>query len=280
MPQPTQVFHFSLRWTIQNIDGDPWDHQETMKKTLEENFDKWIFQLEDTVNNLHFQGYAHAAVKNRPQTLAVAMNNTLRGIEVQRASTAGIQALKKYALKSDTRVQGPWADHPIYLGEDLPTQLYDWQEKLKNYLLGPVNDREIIWCFNREGNNGKSTFAKYMAYHHDITKLTYGDRGDLLNLVAKIGPKRAYIFDLTRTKPKTMSWDDVISTMEDIKTGHFINTKYETNTVIMSKPHIVVMANYPPNRKAMSQDMWTIVELPEGESPRDAGKRKFSLTES
>ena len=49
---------------------------------------------------------------------------------------------------------------------------------------------------------------------------------------------------------------------------------------MMSKPHIVVMANYPPKTETMSQDMWTIVELPEGESPRDAGKRKFSLTES
>ena len=280
MPQATQVFHFSLRWTIQNIDGDPMDHQQTMKKTLEDNFDKWIFQLEDTGNNLHFQGYAHATDKNRPKTLAVAINDTLRGIEVQRSSTAGIQALKKYAMKPDTRVAGPWADHVIYMGQDLPTQLFDWQKRLESYLLGPVNDREIIWCFNREGRNGKSKFAKYMAYHHGILKLTYGERDNLLNLVSKMGPKRAYIFDLTRTKPASLPWSDVISTMEDIKTGHFVNLKYETNAILMNSPHIVVMANYPPKVEQMSADMWTIVELPDCELPNESGKRKFSLTES
>jgi len=269
----TQVWIISFRWTVQNMCGDDLTASggKLCKSTdaakndlvtwLETDAKAWCFQLEDTKDNLHFQGYANLNEKIRPKTLAKALNDTFKGIEVQACSNAGKRELQKYCMKADTRVAGPWADRKIYMGQDLMPKLFKWQEKLKNYLLGEVNDREILWIVDEQGCSGKSKFCKYMSFHHKTLKLTYGDAKDLLNLVSKNPCRSAYLFDLTRTKPQAFSTQDLYSAIESVKDGHFINTKYETEEVMMSIPHVVVFSNQWPNRENMSDDRWNVQPL-------------------
>lgn len=225
--------------------------------------DKFVFQGEicPTTGRHHFQGYFHIKIKKRVTQLNKLFRFLDKGAGIKTSSAAGINALKTYCMKDATRVCGPWADKPIYLGEDLPSKLLGWQDSLKNYILGPVNPREIIYVYDEFGMGGKSIFAKYMCYYYSCIKLTYGKQGDLLNLVSKNQNKQCYIFDLSRTKPSTFSNEDLYSSIEDIKNGHFINTKYETESVIMRIPHIIVFANHLPRTDRMSEDRWNILRL-------------------
>lgn len=262
-----QVWIFSIRWTVQNLldDTSAWRPlKENLCAVLERDCKSWVFQLEDTTQNLHFQGVINMREKIRAKTLAKQWNAEFRGIEIQPASNGGKAALQKYCMKRETRIAGPWADKPVYMGDDLPVTLWPWQEQVKNYVLGPVNPREILWLHCPGGNTGKSDFAKYMQFHHGCLKLCYGASGDLLNLVAKNAGRRAYIFDLTRCKPQLFSSQDLYSCIEDIKNGHFVNTKYETASILMSKPHIVVLANVLPDKSCLSMDRWNIQTIPRG----------------
>lgn len=183
------------------------------------------------------------------------------------SSSTGRTALSKYCMKEDTRVLGPWADTVVYLGSDLPSKLLPYQQSLRDYILGPVNNREILWIYDKHGNSGKSIWAKYMFYKHNILKLTWGDTSNMINLICKHGPQRAYIFDMSRTKPKAFSVQDLYNTLEDVKNGYVVNLKYETSTMAMDPPHVVVLANQRPDKGAVSLDRWNVVKLPSGINP-------------
>lgn len=256
-----QLWVFAGRWTIQNIDGTEAECRAKLCAKLKMYCANFIFQLEDTTDNLHYQIYMKVREKIRAKKLAIDWNEDLKGIEIRPCSGAGKQALSKYCMKDESRVAGPWADKPIYMGTDLPTTLWSWQRKLEEYLLGPVNPREVIVIVDERGDGGKSAFRKYMYFHHKILGVTFGKASDLLNLVFKMPPTGAYIFNLTRSQPKDASINDIWSTIEDIKDGYVVNTKYETGVMTMDPPHVVVMCNFHPKLEGMSADRWNIVNL-------------------
>ena len=65
------------------------------------------------------------------------------------------------------------------------------------------------------------------------------------------------VFDVPRTQENFLSYQGI----EEIKNGCFCNTKYECEMVLMDFPHVIVMANFEPNRRLMSEDRWNIVNL-------------------
>lgn len=173
----------------------------------------------------------------------------------------GINALKSYVLKTESRVRGPWSDKETYIGEDLIVQLYPWQEEIKESITGRVDSRSINVVVDPNGNIGKSAFCKYMCWHYKVPILGWGKTGDLLHLVSKMPNKVAYIFDLSRSKPQDWGRDDVSAAIEGIKNGLFINTKYECTQVIMKIPHIWVFTNHIPNISSMSRDRWRFFQI-------------------
>lgn len=237
-----------------------------MFKVFDQLCKNFIFQREDTGNNPHYQCYLNVKKKRRPKTFAILMNDLMPGGEASAASNNGRLALELYCMKEDTRIQGPWAKD-VYKLRQQKYQLEDnaivkygmlpWQSKLYQELIyTKAHPRRIIWYYDRgEGCVGKSTFAKYMLWKHNIITLTFGDARDLLNLVYKFQFRKTYMLDLSRTKSKKNSIDDIYYAIEEIKKGHFINTKYETGYVMMPIPHIVVFSNYPPKKGALSRDM-------------------------
>lgn len=230
---------------------------------------KFIFQLErgEGEGRLHYQGYIHIQIedkKTRVETLRselVSGKKEREGLFLRICSTNGRHSLENYCMKNETRVMGPWADKLIYMGQDLPKELWPWQLEAKAILTGPMETRKMYWWWSFNGNNGKSIFAKYMKYYHDIPKITFGKCSDLLNLVSKQPNKPGYIFDLSRTKSRDIDMDEIYSAMENIKNGHFVNTKYEVEEILMLPPHIMVFANYPPDTSKLSADRWKIRDL-------------------
>lgn len=258
-PQATPVFHIALRWSVSH---NP-DNLETLRTWCRANADKWVFQAEDTGANPHYQGYIHVAKKVRPKSLAKEANDTLIGVELQAASTAGVASLKKYCMKRDTRVDGPWADKRIYMGGDLwePAQQPNWQKQHFAHYLTDPDDRKLMWIYDPVGNNGKSKYLKWLSFRHSSLMLGYGHAADLLNLVSKFPGRRHYGFNQTRSKPHNLQEVDMYSAMESIKDGHFINLKYETNEVLMDPPHVTCFSNHLPQVNHVSLDRWLIFKI-------------------
>ena len=224
---------------------------------------KYIFQQEKcpTTGTLHHQCYINLKDKLRQCEAEKLFNSSgFPGAHVAPASDRGKDELKSYCMKSNSRVSGPWADHRIYLGQDLPVHLRPWQVSIVDLLKTKPDDRKILWYYDAVGGKGKSTLSKYLYYHHKVVTLTVGKASDLLNLVSKMPGGEMYVFDISRTVP-TGSMTELYAAIESVKNGYFINTKYDTSVVCMERPHVVVFSNHLPKMSALSLDRWKILDL-------------------
>lgn len=266
---PNAVYRFSMRWSLNKeyrqdlvmvaAFKNAWDK---VKQMLEEIADDYVFQLECTeTDNWHYQIFCKTKVKIRPITLAGVLRNQFPGIHIDAMHAKDESALKNYCMKTDSREAGPWSKRRIYKGEDLPSKLWPWQQKLMEHCMEPPNDRRIMWIYDSKGCTGKSKFCKYMAYHHKVLTLGYAKTSDLLNLVSKNTDRIAYFLDLTRAKPKDVADNDLYAAIESIKNGYFMNSKYDTKEVIMSIPHVVVFSNQLPNMSMLTNDRWQILTI-------------------
>jgi|694.fasta_scaffold90422_3 hypothetical protein len=147
---------------------------------------------------------------------------------------------------------------------------YNWQKEIYEKLfftsktVRESDPRKIIALYDKEGNAGKSSFFKYLFYHHsdDIGRITYGTASQLRSSLINIGPKKIYIIDLTRAKGKYDSEIDLLSAIEDLKGGVVSTNMYGSgNTMLMSIPHIIVSSNYIFDQTLLSKDRWEIYSI-------------------
>lgn len=288
MARETQVFHVAFTWTLprecHNLEA-----AELCRPYLESEFltgycDKFIYQLEDSsvgivaidcaaggplpATNYHFQGYGHLrdiVGKKRPTNLGQLIQTKL-GVglfHLRPASAAGVEALKSYCLKSDTRLKGPWADGKHFTGAGLISEssLYPFQNSILAALRRTPDDRSLHWVYDPRGNTGKTAFLKLLAYKKLAFPLQYGKASDLNNLVFNNPNEAAYIFDLTRSKPADFASGDIYSVMEGCKNGMVINLKYKTGLTLMNPPHVWIFANVMPELPALSRDRWHLYTI-------------------
>lgn len=226
---------------------------------------KFIFQLERGAQNqlLHYQGHLKLEVKHRVTEVANKLRGDYPGIHLSPDSNIGSTNAEFYCLKRDaTYVSGPWADgdHIFEDFSDLrePT---GWTLQVKNILLGPVEERKIYWIWETQGCTGKSNFATYMEKYHKIIGLGLGTANDNFYAVSEL-TARGYIFDVPRTLPQRFDWGEVYMSLEKIKDRNFLSTKYKPKKVLLPViPHLIVFANVPPKREALSLDRWAIFKI-------------------
>lgn len=262
MSREAAVKFIEFRWSVS---GNNPEEQNRLNVWLKGNCNHFIYQLEDPCedqkHNYHYQGYGEMLKRRRPgelQATAISLNGQFNGIRIVAASTAGRNILKTYCMKDESRVAGPWSDKPVYLGQDLPSSLWPWQEDVKKMCEEEPDDRTINYIIDEKGNTGKSKFCKLMGWKYGAMVLPWGRTGDLVNLVVKAGAKDKYFFDLSRTKPKDWAGGDICAAMEGIKNGYVVNTKYETAAFYMPSPHVWCFSNAPPNLTEMSRDRWKL----------------------
>lgn len=279
------VFYHSL--TLNKPDGVPDDvfsaFAPSFREHLEGVCDRFIYQLERgaTNNRLHLQGYLHVSVKLRPPQLSRQLSGDLPEGYVafcKRSSTNGVTALKRYCLKDDTRVLGPWTDpvaavelqkaadekaleyDPAEEDPDLVAHPYAWQQAIIELLDGPVNSRSVVWIVDPAGCGGKSSFVKSQTEPQRRLSfgIRYGKTSDLLSMVCRAGKKRCYLFDLTRARQGDLCQQDLYAALEQVKDGYVFNTKYEGGVMKMARPHVVVFSNHEPAREFLSLDRWDV----------------------
>ena len=127
-----------------------------------------------------------------------------------------------------------------------------------------ASDREIISLVDFNGNSGKSSFFKWIFIQkpEEVGRINYGTASQLRSAITKGSAKKLYIIDLPRSRGRNDSEVDLMSAVEDLKTGFVINSMYgDGNTLIMEPPHVIVASNYMLNNNYLSQDRWLRYEI-------------------
>ena len=66
------------------------------------------------------------------------------------------------------------------------------------------------------------------------------------------------MFDIPRAHGGSISY----SSLESIKNGMVCNTKYETGVKVFNSPHVIIFANFPPDKpELLSDDRWNVVNI-------------------
>lgn len=228
--------------------------------------EKYVFQLEAGSNGTeHIQGY----VKYKSQVRFSTMKKRLPGSHLERARGSPQQNYE-YCTKLDSRRKEPISKgYPKAIR--LITSLYDWQEKIIKKISKTADDRTINWFWDKDGNIGKTSLAKYICYKYNALYLT-GKASDMKYAIVQHFEKDScnrddlvIIMDFSRSMEGFISYQGI----EEIKNGIFFSCKYESNMVIYNAPHVICFANFEPDMFKLSVDRWDIVDLADGE-PSDS----------
>ena len=138
----------------------------------------------------------------------------------------------------------------------LITELRPFQQEILDICMEEPDDRSIYWYWDEAGNIGKTQFMKYMCVKHKALPCVGGKFGDIMNLVFNqdMDETNTVIFNVPRGHREKVSY----SSLEAIKDGMIVNTKYETGYKVFNSPHIIVFANFPPDMTTLSADRWIV----------------------
>lgn len=145
---------------------------------------------------------------------------------------------------------------PLY---DVP--LYRWQAEVVKHLDTEPNRRTVIWLWDEKGNTGKSTLCLHLALTRKAIVVS-GNKKDIFYAIKKADEKRdidVVLVDIPRSEFNKVSY----SAIEGIKNGIISSTKYESETIFINTPHVIVFCNYEPDRSQLSKDRWCIMDLNE-----------------
>lgn len=134
-----------------------------------------------------------------------------------------------------------------------------------------VDPRKIFWVYDHVGNTGKSYLATYLKDVHDAFICTGGKGTDLLHAF-RADPKGMVVVDLPRT-------GDVgdYCTLETFKNGIGFSGKYNSGLFRFPKPHVLVFANFQPDRTKYSADRIVLIDIFEGEWTPDSRARAVAV---
>lgn len=131
----------------------------------------------------------------------------------------------------------------------------DWKEE----------KRKIYWFYDHGGNTGKTAMAEYLHIYHGAI-VTGGTAEDMKHAVSRWQETAHYnpkviIADVSRGDGFNRSSAKGI---EAIKNGLFFDGKYESAMVHSRvKPHVLIFANFEPDRELLSKDRWQVYKIDE-----------------
>lgn len=243
--------------------------KEELIKWLKANCKKYVFQLEkgDT-GYVHWQGRM-SLIKKRQKHVALTLFKEIPApnyFEPTVSSEYRKEAF--YAMKEDTRLEGPFKDTDEHEEVYIPRQyrdieLYSYQKDI--IASAKVFDtRTINLIYDPVGNNGKSTVAA-------ICELLYGgidmpplnDYKELVALACNIcmdkelrNPK-VFFFDMPRAVKKDQL-NGLFSAIEQIKKGKLYDVRYHYKSWWIDSPQVWVFTNMKPDLSMLSLDRWKV----------------------
>lgn len=240
-------FRVSLKADL--FDDVPFYDVDSIKKLLNNRKVKeWIFQFEEgETGYLHYQGWCKVTKLRLPEVRKIIPHAFWLPSSGAAAET--------YAMKSETRLAGPFSFPYRYSGEDLINQLRPWQSGVLRIISEPPDSRKIYWYYDTKGNVGKTALAKYLCFHHKA-RLIGGKTADAL-FAATDGYRERYpifIVDIPRAQGNKVPY----AALEALKNGLGFSSKYESKQYMGPPAHVFVFANMPPDRNMLSEDRWVV----------------------
>lgn len=129
-----------------------------------------------------------------------------------------------------------------------------WQAELAIYLSTQPHERKVLWYYEEYGNSGKSWFSRWLVLNMNAIRFENGKSADI-----KYGysGQRVVVFDFTRKTEDRINYEVI----ESIKNGIYFNTKYTSGMRVYPHPHLICLANFLPDKSALSEDRWDIYRI-------------------
>jgi len=140
------------------------------------------------------------------------------------------------------------------LPKRLITDLFPWQEDLRQRLSEPPDDRTILWIYDPAGRKGKSKMSDWIVAHMEGQEL--GVLPDYYRYAQAINPsKKIFIIDC----PKSQIGEFNYAILEKIKDCSVRTPMYEGIQKYLHPNHVVVFSNHMPDATQYSADRLEIV---------------------
>ena len=142
--------------------------------------------------------------------------------------------------------------------------LYNYQERIIDMVVGVPADRKIFWFWSEKGNIGKSSLVKHLCLKNGAVCIG-GKFSDALYAIAERAKTKktvkVLLFDIPRSQGNKISFVAI----ESVKNGCFFSSKYESSMCLINTPHVIIFANERPNTSQLSMDRWEITCLDDEE---------------
>jgi hypothetical protein len=206
----------------------------------------------------HIQGWVEFEVKIRPLSLNLPKEihwEKMKGTIAQNIEycSKSITKAGDYVTNQKQKISMECTEDDVMVYENL----YQWGKELVDKVkdcLPDTKDRTIMWFWSAQGMMKKTETARYLVYHHDAVVIQ-GGRKHVLAVTYK-NPAPIYILTVPRTDEGYVSY----SSIELIKDALYMSAfgTEATGMVNRKKPWVIVMANFEPDRSALSEDRWVI----------------------
>lgn len=136
--------------------------------------------------------------------------------------------------------------------------LRDWQQRLVEIALGPIDERAIHFVVDIDGNSGKSYLASYCEAKLDriVQVMKPGKLADMAYEYRE--DTQVFILDCPRAKQGDYIQYDFL---ESLKDGRLFSCKYESRTKRFIPPHVFVFMNQSPDMEKLSVDRYCFVPI-------------------
>ncbi len=204
----------------------------------------------------HLQGYIEFKVKSRPKGAF-----GISAIHWEKAKGTRLDSIH-YCSKEDKNAFSHGCVIPRKLKLISPDQLYWWQKDIIKLISDEPDERKIYWYWSLAGATGKTSFSKYLTFHHGAVCFngrSHDIKNGILDYYNNQGDTpRIVILPVPRCwSTSTLNYE----ALENIKDMYFYSGKYEGGMICSNPPHLIVFANEPPDESRMSSDRWHIVQI-------------------
>jgi len=135
-------------------------------------------------------------------------------------------------------------------------KLRPWQQHIYEMLMEPADDRTILWIYDKEGNKGKTFFAKYMMCNHNAFYACPARGTDLLYAYKN---EKIILYDIPRScDEEHVNW----GVLEKLKDGIVFSGKYAAcHKIRQEAAHICIFSNALPEGDKFSEDRLKIINI-------------------
>ena len=261
-----------------------------------------VFQLDGSAcglhRNLHIQGCFRVAEKITLLGIRRHFNGNFnnsapymifQGAEITPVVHTSFDECMRECRNTDTQLGGPWFFGTVatYRGQDIipKHKLWLWQEQLVNLIIrsasrarhGIFDNRRVLFFVDELGGTGKSTVSKFLDYYGLAAVYNCLTVRDALHLIAEDKPQSCYVFEVTRCWSNDVTFEEMACTIESLKNGTVVSTKYAPTKRLQHPATVVVFSSTfpsPSQLKMVSRDRWQIIRLTQRHIPIDVRQQR------